>query len=303
MEPEHVAKDSAAFNETDHLLQRDGKALTMGVRRGWNLHDPFVTDFLDERVIRMIKEANFGYLKIDYSETIGIGVDHPDSLGEGLRHHGEGTHAMFERIAAALPDLVIELVSAGGSRMEASLLQRSSMASYSDAHEIPEIPIVAAAMHRLILPRQSQIWAVLHRDDVSQRIDYTLAATFLGRMCLSGDIHELDDAQTARVQAAIQLYRRSVPVIKNGSSRLVGETGSSWRHPTGWQAVVRIAGNQGLIVVHTFNQSPDTFTIGLPGQKWHITETFSPLSVMLVGNRLTVSGSTNFASQLILIEQ
>ena len=44
------------------------------------------------------------------------------------------------------------------------MLHRTSMSSFSDAHETPEIPIVAAALHRLMLPRQSQIWAVLHAD-------------------------------------------------------------------------------------------------------------------------------------------
>jgi hypothetical protein len=36
----------------------------------------------------------------------------------------------------------------------------SAMGSSSDAHETREIPIIAANLQRLILPRQSQIWAV-----------------------------------------------------------------------------------------------------------------------------------------------
>jgi alpha-galactosidase len=123
MEPEHVTKDSDAFAETDHMLTRDGKLLTLGFRRAWNLHDPYVKAYIDDRVIRMLGEAGFGYVKVAYSETLGIGVDHPDGLGEGLRRQGEGTHAVFDRIREALPDLVIELVSAGGHRMEASFLQ------------------------------------------------------------------------------------------------------------------------------------------------------------------------------------
>tara|TARA_R110002003_G_scaffold991_6_gene21906 strand:+ start:37450 stop:37929 length:480 start_codon:yes stop_codon:yes gene_type:complete len=159
----------------------------------------------------VLADANFGYVKIGYSETLGIGVDHVGSLGEGLRRHGEGTHELFDTLRAALPDMVTELVAAGGGRLEASLLQRTSLASSSDVHEAVEIPVVSSALHRLVLPRQSLIWAVLCSDDSMQRLGYTLAATFLGRMCLSGDIAGLTEAQLSFVKSATQLYKRCVP--------------------------------------------------------------------------------------------
>lgn len=301
MEPEHVAKDSDAFAQTDHMLTRDGRPLTIGVRRAWDLHDPYAAAYIDDRVIRMLREAGFGYVKIDYSETLGIGVDHPDGLGEGLRRQGEGSHAMFDRIKAALPDLVIELVSAGGHRMEASFLQRVAMSSYSDAHETVEIPIIAAAVHRLMLPRQSQIWAVLRHDDTAQRLVYSLAATFLGRMCLSGDILLLDEGQLGLVKRAIDLYRKAVPTIKHGKSRIRGNTGPSWRHPTGWQAVVQTTDVEGLVVIHIFEGAPREFSIPLPG--WNIVETLSPLAVEMDGDELRVGGASAFDSQVVLIRK
>ncbi len=42
------------------------------------------------------------------------------------------------------------------------MLGRTAMSSFSDAHALAEIPLIAANLHRLMLPRQSQIWAVLH---------------------------------------------------------------------------------------------------------------------------------------------
>jgi len=304
MEPEHVAKDSDAFaSETGHMLARDGKVLTLGHRRAWNLHDPFVKAYIDDRVIGMLGEAGFGYVKIDYSETLGIGVDHPDGLGEGLRRQGEGTHAMFDRIRASLPDLVIELVSAGGHRMEASFLQRTAMSSYSDAHETVEIPIIAAALHRLMLPRQSQIWAVLRRDDSVQRMNYSLAATFLGRMCLSGDILDLDESQLSLVKNAVELYRKAVPAIKHGKSRIEGDIGPSWRHPRGWQGVVRTTEDDGIVVIHTFEQTPEEFFIQLPGLDWQIVEVLTPLAASIDGDHLAVVGGSAFESQVVLVRR
>jgi len=42
-----------------------------------------------------------------------------------------------------------------------------AMGSFSDAHETREIPIIAANLQRLILPRQSQVWAVLRKNDTA----------------------------------------------------------------------------------------------------------------------------------------
>lgn len=303
MEPEHVANQSTAFHDIDHLLTRDGQPLTMGVRRGWNLHDPYAIAYIDDRVIRLLREAGFGYLKIDYSETLGLGVDHPDGLGEGLRRHGEGTHAMFDRITKSLPDLVIEICSAGGHRLEASLLQRSAMSSFSDAHETVEIPIVAAALHRLVLPQQSQIWAVLHKDDSRRRMGYSLVATFLGRMCLSGDVLDLDEGQLGFLKEAIDLYKRAAPVIRKGTSRFCGRIGSSWRHPTGWQGIIRATAELGVVIVHTFQTPPVEFYIQLPGSGWRILAALTPMVYDQNGDQLKFVDVGEFNSQVLLLSR
>lgn len=57
------------------------------------------------------------------------------------------------------------------------------MASFSDAHECDEIPIIAANMHRMILPRQSQIWAVVKAGQPLQKLYYQICSGLLGRLC------------------------------------------------------------------------------------------------------------------------
>ncbi len=52
-----------------------------------NFRDPWVHAYLADRVIRLLRENNFGYLKIDYNETIGRGCDGNGAPGEGLRQH------------------------------------------------------------------------------------------------------------------------------------------------------------------------------------------------------------------------
>lgn len=276
-ELETVGSASLAWNHTDLLLKRDGQPLSVRDRRFWDLHNPEVADLLAERVIDQLRNAGFGYLKVDYNETIGIGSDHPDSLGEGLRLHTHAVHRFFDRIRSELPDLVIENCSSGGHRLEPSMLSRTAMSSFSDAHELPEIPIIAANLHQLILPRQNQIWAVLHDTDSDQRLLYSLAATFLGRMCLSGDIETLSSHQMSLVQRAIDLYRQAAPIIRDGISRRTADLGPSWRHPTGWQAVTRINHDhtQALIVLHAFANTPNRISVPLPPGDWNQSDTLN----------------------------
>jgi len=306
-EMETVGQSSTAFSLVDHLLKRDGLPITVRERRFWDINDPFVIDYLAKKVIHLLRDCGFGYLKVDYNETIGLGSDNANSLGEGLRQQIEGTYRFFDHIRKELPELVIENCSSGGHRLEPSMLARTAMSSFSDAHELVEIPIIAANLHRLILPRQSQIWAVLHQADSDQRLAYSLAATFLGRMCLSGEIDGITPAQWALVQRAMQLYRRVVPVIKHGTSRRFQQLGSSWRHPRGWQAVVRKSndGRTALVVAHRFAGGPGAVEVPFPVSKsWHIDTEFSdvaPESIVTSTGNLRIVFTGDFSGRVIFL--
>jgi alpha-galactosidase len=250
---------AAAWAQDKHFVQRDGRPLRVGSRRFWDLNDPWAIDYLTTKVIDQLRDSGIGYLKVDYNDNLGLGCDHPDSLGEGLRRHIDGVHAFFRRIRSELPDLVIENCSSGGHRLEPSMQALTSMGSFSDAHEGVIIPIIARNLHRMILPRQSLIWAVLHRTDSAARLYYSLSSTFLGRVCLSGDIHDLDNEQMDIVRSALDLYPRLAEIIDHGTSSFFGDESLSYADPVGWQAVVRVHRDQALVVVHGFDL-PDSST-------------------------------------------
>lgn len=271
-EMETVGSQSTSFKAGRHFIERDGFPVTVRERRFWDMNDPEAVAFLTEKIIGLLDTCGFGYLKVDYNETAGLGCDHPDSQGEGLRQQVEGCYRFFEKIRERLPHLVIENCSSGGHRLEPSMMALTAMSSFSDAHELVEIPIIAANLHRLLLPRQNQIWAVLHPKDSRQRITYSLAATFLGRMCLSGGIEKLSDGTWQLVREAIELYGKAAPVIKYGKSRHFGELGESWRHPEGWQAVVRRSDELALVVVHTFAGAPESIELPFDGD-WELEGT------------------------------
>ncbi|MDO5575294.1 MAG: alpha-galactosidase [bacterium] len=252
-EIENVASEAKAYQLTDHLLHRDGKVLTSYSRRFWNMSDPWVMDYLTDRVIGTLKKYGFEYMKMDYNETTGIGCDGPDDLGENLRQVMNDSVRFIQKVKSEVPEIILENCASGGHRLEPLMMSLCSMASFSDAHECIEIPLIAAYLHRVIHPAQSQIWAVIRKEDTLRRITYSLAATMLGRMCISGDVTELSVEQWKTIDDGIAFYKTTSHIIHDGISVLHGSPIKSMRHPRGWQAVVRSTGKESLVVIHTFD--------------------------------------------------
>ncbi|MCO7124689.1 alpha-galactosidase [Sporolactobacillus shoreicorticis] len=255
-EVETVGRDASVFTLIDHLLKKDGVPITTGDRRFWDMRDPWVRDYLRKKIINFIQNGHFGYLKIDYNDNFGVGFDHADSLGEGNREQLSATQDFFREIHQQCPELVIENCSSGGHRLEPSMISLTDISSFSDAHETVSIPIIAANLHRVMLPQQSLVWAVLRKNDTKQRIFYSLINTFLGRMCLSGDIHELNSDQWKTIEDGIQFYNKIKPIVRDGKTYRYGKPVLSYRNPVGTQGIVRYhtEKKEALIIVHCFKE-------------------------------------------------
>lgn len=264
-ELESIAHMSAHYNDKEHLITKDGLPLTGSGRRFWDMEDPWVIDYLSERVIKLLKDCGFGYLKVDYNDTLGIGCDGAESLGEGLYRKVYASQEFFRKIKREIPDIVIENCSSGGHRLEPSMMELASQASFSDAHETVAIPLIAANMHRVIKPSQSQIWAVMRAEDSDSRIFYSIAGTFFGRMCLSGDIYKLSDHQWTLISQGMEFYRAVADIIEQGVTESVTYTTQSYNHPTGEQVLIRRLGNRSLVIAHRFENSKEIDTSFLDG--------------------------------------
>lgn len=254
-ELEICASDSNVFYEEEsHLLKRNGKTITVGDRRFFDMRDPWTVDYLSEKVIKFLNDYGFEYLKIDYNESIGLGCDGEESLSEGLRQNMLASQRFFGKIRNEVPGIMIEVCASGGHRLEPSMLALADMASFSDAHEEKEIPIIAANLHRALLPEKSQIWAVLRQNDTKQRLVYSIINTYLGVMCLSGDVYDLNEEQWATINEGIAFYRTISDIIQNGFTRYFGTKILSYRFPKGWQGIVRYFEDKtkAIVLIHSF---------------------------------------------------
>lgn len=283
-------------------LTRNGRLLLTCGRAYWDFRKPEVLERKTRQVIDFLREYEFGYLKVDYNGSTGPFVDGAESPGEGLRQHLAGVEAFFAKIHAELPELILENCASGGHRAEPVMCALSAVTSSSDAHECTEIPYVFANLQLLMLPRQSLVWAVLHRDDSEARTVYTLAAGFLGRICLSGEIPLLTPRQWELTEAALAFYRKCGDVLIRGKTRIFGSRSLNMRYAAGTQAVLRETESEALLVVHAFREPAEEIRIPV-AWKGEIAAEYFGASVTLENGELVIRPMEAYTAAAVLIRK
>ena len=157
-----------------------------------------------------------------------------------------------------------------------------------------------------MLPRQMQIWSVLHANDSDQRLVYSLAATFLGRMCLSGDVLDVDDQQWNIARQAIAMYQQAAPTIRLGRSRGIRAWGASLRRPADGRPLFDTPTTPGtlLVVIHTFENGPSRVEVQLDGE-WAVTASFysDVKDLVVAGGAIQVDQLRPFDGVVVLLER
>lgn len=300
---ETCGRKADLFEKAELLQFRDGYPITAGNRRFLNMTEEAVWEYLDERVLKFLKENQFDYLKVDYNDNLGIGADGRESQGEMLRESVQATREYLKHLKEEMPKLLIENCSAGGHRLTEPFLLLSDMSSYSDAHECLNIPIVAANMHRMMPVRQSQIWAVLHPEFSEAMMYYKLSSAFLGRMCISGNILELTNDQQKILNQAIQFYAEVAEIIEKGISSMESRIGLSYKEPDGYQIVKRVYQDKMLLLLHTFEGCPKN--CGIEIGKYQIEKMWMRTRITVTEEKgiLQVEHLEAFDGMVILLSQ
>lgn len=287
------------------LLKLDGQVYQTE-RRFLDFRKKEVREYLDEKLIRMLKDNGFGYLKVDYNAPIGFGADTENgSAAEGLREHLEAVGDYYGHLRKELPELVIEICSSGGHRLTPEWMRIASMGSFSDAHEGEAIPVIGANTQMLIPMEQNQIWAVLRAENDAKRLCYSLAAGFLGRLCLSGEIDKLAEWQKKIMFDAVDFYGRIAPLVKHGVSRVERElTSRSYNYPAGWQILARKYKNEEMLVIHGFKNAPEQLSVVLE-DGMEIAGVFKAddVDVRITNSKLLVSGLSDYSGLVVLLKK
>ncbi len=295
---EIAGRDSETFHQKDMLLHRDGSLLTSKNRRFLDLRTEEAESFLQEKLLRQLRENGFGYIKIDYNDNIGVGCDSEDgaALGEGGRQVTEASLEWLTKLKDGIEGLVIENCSSGGSRIEPKRMNLVSMCSFSDAHECAEIPLVAANVSRVIPARQSQIWAVLRENEPDARTIYSLCAAMMGRICLSGDILKLSADKIALIQRGLAFYEAVKEIVRRGDILLIDNSVEYYRDPKGRQIYIKEWRGQKLVIVHFLD---DESVVGLDMKGYTLIKQYTDLE-FTAGETLEIHGEKFHAGAFLL---
>lgn len=310
MEFEGCEVGAKTFNkEYDSMkLTKDGRVIIGSVINGrkesfFDLRKKEVIDYLDEKVIKFLKDNGFGYLKIDYNTSTGSGIDGDDSPGENLRVHMDCVREYIKKIKNEIPDFAIENCASGGCRLEPSMMDITDMSSSSDTHEGYEAAIVAANLHYLTPPRQNQIWCTLKPEYSKERFSFIISQGFLGRICWSGLIDELSEEQLQEMFAAEEFYQEVSPIIMKGDSYIFRTDECSFYTPTGSQAVLRYSEDkkEALLVVNTFeNAKPiDLKLIG----NYVISKTLYQSDAEIIGDKFSIKNCKDYVGNVFLLKR
>ena len=303
-EPETCGVRSEAFCREDLLVKKYGFPLTSGWRRFLDVRTEPGRKYLKERIIGLLKTNGFGYVKFDSNETLGSGIDGPESPGEEVRKYVRCLEDFYREVQEEIPGIVIENCAAGSARAVDSFTRITSVTSFSDAFEHRNNPVVAANLQRIIPAREILIWCVADPSYDEQRMRYFLTSATLGRMCVSGDIASLTDQQNRLLDSMVEFYAGCREVIAKGKSRRFGPDIRSTRDPEGWQAVVRTGENgKVLVTLHTFAKVPEKICIPLPKQGLSEISRFSRenLPAAVCGDSLVIGGISDFEGAAFLL--
>jgi len=273
---EGVTDTSYLFDDhPEWILTLNGKKLKREDRYLLDFRKPEVIEYLTEKVIKKCEDNKLDYIKVDYNEDVGIGVDGAESIGEGLRQHAEGVQAFFKKIRKELPDLNLESCSSGGMRHALNFDNIGSMTSFSDSHECLAGATLAIDAHRYMQPRVEQIWISLLPAHSINETYFHLIKGMLGRMCYSGPIDKIGEEKTKLAIEASSFYQDIKHIIKDGETILIDtkET-KSILNPQGVNKLIRQSKDGNELVVYVFSYGVPTREIELPVKGYKLIKSF-----------------------------
>lgn len=297
---------SKKYQDVNSLATRDGWPVTTMKRRFLDLRKQAVREYLEKILVQPLVENNFDYLKVDYNDSIGLGIDHADSLAQGIQDEISCTLDIFKELHDKIPKLEIENCSSGGHRLVPAFINQSEYSSFSDAHETKSIPIIAANELNIIPANKNLIWCVVHPEYKIRELQYYLISSFLGRICLSGDIRNLSLKQWQAIDEGLQFYRNISGLINKDYTFRIGPNVLSYDHPAGYQIVgfsdqPDVEDSSRLVLfIHQFTGSKKQ-EIHFDLKNWNIVDTFGSQNINVNNNTITLSND-DFSALAIYME-
>jgi len=163
MEPERARLDSEwARAYPDLFLSRDDSSRPPQWRGNiqLNLGNPRAVDLAFEKISSLITEFNADIYRQDFNMaplTAWYPADAPDRVGITEIRYIEGLYALWDRILAAHPGIVIDNCASGGRRIDLETLRRATVLTRSDV-----VDVGGKAGGKVDIVNQIQCWGLGH---------------------------------------------------------------------------------------------------------------------------------------------
>lgn len=314
LEIESVGLGSAfAKAHPEALLCRNGKVIGGG-RCFMDFRNPNVRAHI-RAVFEALYAMGVRYVKNDYNQTVGIGIDTPGepdkNPAEALSEHAAAVLSLVDEVCTAHPDFIIESCCSGAMRADYGAVRHFYLQSASDQEDYLREPSVVTGLSACLPPERIGVWAcpypvaIDYRESFRPSEDFTARFTdgrvtvhsmvsgMMGLMYLSGHIDCADDFNLSLMQDAATIYKRNratvmraVPIYPMGTLRL------SERKGYAYGLLDREGGKLLLAVWSTAEQDdcPQTVTVELSryARDLRVADVYPALP----GYAATVSGGT-----------
>lgn len=302
---EGATSNSLVSKNEDWLLREDGVAIDHSGRMFLDFRNAEVTEYLTQKVIGTLNENGLTYIKIDYNENIGYGVDGAESMGEGLRQHIEKVIEFYKKLRDGVKGLVMEVCSSGGMRHEPLFSTLGSMVSFSDAHENADGAVLAMDLHRIMQPRTLQVWASVCPCHDADEVYFTLVKAMLGRICLSGKLTEVSDEVRAIVKEGVAFYRNLVEIIRDGETTLIDtDEIKSLRHPCGVIRLMRRSADKKRVACYAMAYGDNARTAQFEAGGYRIERGYGNAPYIIKDGTLNVElGGKHLSAAVVILKE
>lgn len=231
LELNSVAETSEAFgNLSGCFLMRNGGYVGSAGNCQFDFRKKETCDYVTG-VFDKLYGLGVRYIKNDFNQTSGIGVDGEYGVGEQLRQNSLAFDKLIDDIRAKYPDLIIENCASGSMRTDGSIMKHFHLVSVSDQEYYYNNPSILSGSAACVQPEKCGSWAYPYPQLFDDRMlapeecmkpDYDKKETIfnmingmLGIMYLSGHIELADGENTGLIKEAVELYKKNRDFIAN----------------------------------------------------------------------------------------
>ena len=219
VEPEMVNPRSRLFEEHPDWALGLGQypKLTGRNQLVLDLANPLVSDYLFERIGKLVDDHQIAYLKWDMNRDLVLPGDRNGK--PTVVRQTQALYALLDRLLAAFPKLEIESCASGGGRVDYGILQRTHRFWTSDSNDAVERMKIQTGFSYFLPPEVMGAhigpqWS--HTSGRGLHAGFRVLAASYGHMGVEADLRKMPDSERETIHDAIARYKADREIWHTG---------------------------------------------------------------------------------------